>query len=392
MDIRPVARIRKPDHTGASTDGDGRFSGFRHRLLRWGLLSLLTVLAVETSRADGEATGPVRYVIHVSVDGLRPDAITRHDPDELPNFYRLRSEGSFTDNARTDVDYGNTMPNHLAQLTGRPVLGEDGHGWTMNHDPESAETIHEQKGAYVPSIFDVVHDAGLRTAAYVSKPKFALLSRSYDAANGAEDVTGADDGRDKIDQFVLSEDTQHLVDDFVDAMREEPFHYTFLHLRDPDIYGHRWGWRLWSWHPYMSAVRHVDALLGELFDLIDDDPNLADRTAIVLTSDHGGSGHSHGAERRAHYTVPFFVWGPSIEAADLYEVSEGRFTDPGRDRPRFDAPTQPIRNGMAGNAAAALLGLDPISGSTLRAAAIVPAPNLVQESDSSRPFESVRPE
>lgn len=316
----------------------------------------------------GSEGGPVKHVIHISVDGLRPDAVTQHDAGDLPNFYRLRTEGAYTDNARTDADYSNTLPNHMAQLTGRAVLGADGHSWTANQDPTPGETLHTRKGAYVPSVFDVVHDNGLRTGVYASKSKFVLLDQSYGDAHGAPDVTGADEGRDKIDAFVIDADTEDLVDRFVQDLRADPFNYAFLHLRDPDTKGHAYGWRLWTWHPYMRAVRHVDALLGEILDAIEQDPRLAGNTVVILTADHGGSGHNHGDGAPEHYTIPFYVWGPGVAAADLYALNAGIRQEPAASRPGFDAALQPIRNGSAANLALSLLGLDPVPGSTINAA------------------------
>lgn len=337
--------------------------------------------------------GPVQHVIHISVDGLRPDAITRHDPADLPHFYRLRAEGAFTDNARTDVDYGNTLPNHMAQLTGRTVLGDGGHGWTHNHDPAPGETLHSRKGDYVASVFDVVHDYGHRTGAYTSKSKFVLLDQSYGDAHGAPDRTGADDGSGKIDAFVYEPDTEALVERFVADMEAEPFTYAFLHLRDPDSMGHRWGWRLWGWHPYMRAVRKMDALIGDVLAMVERDSRLAGRTVVIVTSDHGGSGHGHGAAVPAHYTIPFYVWGSGVPADDLYTLNDGLRQEPGTDQPAFDAPHQPIRNGDAANLALALLDLPDVPGSVLSAQIPlrVAPPELLQTDARLRTVEDARP-
>jgi hypothetical protein len=93
------------------------------------------------------------------------------------------------------------------------------------------------------------------------------------------------------------------------------------------------------------------------------------KTAIILTSDHGGIRNTHGDPADpADYTIPFFVWGPGVEAAaDLYSLNPATRLDPGAGRPDYGAAVQPIRNGDSGNLALQLLGLGPVSGSTINA-------------------------
>ncbi|MEL6614234.1 MAG: alkaline phosphatase family protein [Bacteroidota bacterium] len=302
----------------------------------------------------------------MSVDGLRPDAVTRQI-EALPTFVRLRAQSAFTDNARTDPDFSNTLPNHTAQLTGRRVTGPEGHGWGVNRDSDPGATLHSNREGYLPSVFDVVHDHGLRTGLYASKEKFAIYERSYGPQHGAPDVSGVNNGRAKLDAYVYERDTEDLVAQFIADIREAPYDYAFVHLRNPDTAGHRWGWRMWSWHPYMRSVRRVDDRLGEILAAIESHPEMAGHTALIMTADHGGSGHSHGAGDPEDYIIPFYVWAPGVAPGDLYARLGSAFADPGRERPGVTDGPGPIRNGSMANLSLAFLGLDPVPGSTIAA-------------------------
>ena len=158
------------------------------------------------------------HVILISCDGLRPDAVELLGVKGAPHFHRLITEGSYTHNARTDVDYTITLPNHTCMITGRGVKGEPGHGWVSNSTPKIGELLHRNKKAYLQSAFDVAHDHGLRTALFASKKKFVLYDLSYNERNGQPDTEGADNGRDKINTYQLDELTDPLIIKFVMAM------------------------------------------------------------------------------------------------------------------------------------------------------------------------------
>jgi hypothetical protein len=311
---------------------------------------------VNAQRAD--------YLIHVSVDGLRPDVVAALGKSNLPNFFRLRTEGVFTYNARSDYDYTVTLPNHTCQLTGRGVLGATGHNWTNNVDPAPGETLASNKGSYIAGAFDVAHDNGLRTGEYASKSKFSLFATSWNATNGAPDTTGVDNGTNKIDVYVNNGNTSNLVNTLVANMAAQPIHYVFLHLTDPDTVGHSSGW---TSSQYTNIVKTMDYRLKVIFNLIDTDPRFTNRTAIVLTADHGGKGTDHSnASLPEDYTIPFYVWGPGVIAGgDLYTLSTSTRLDPGTSRPSYTNSVQPVRNGEAANVSLKLLGLGPVPGSTI---------------------------
>lgn len=311
------------------------------------------------------------HVIFISADGMRPDAVDVLGPEGAPNFHRLRKDGAYTSNARTDVTYTITLPNHTSMITCRGVVGPEGHGWISNTDPKLGETLHRNRKGYAASFFDVAHDNGLRTALYASKSKFSLYDISFDERTGAADETGADNGKDKVDVFVGNEDTEQLVGQLISSFSQNPADVTMLHLRDCDSAGHAETWNLTAGSPYLKALAKVDGLVGKLLNAIEATPGMKGDTWLILTADHGGltgtKGHGESKEHD-NYTIPFYVWGPGVPAGkDLYELNGTNRRQPGTENPPYTAEKGPIRNGDAGNLILSLLKLPAIPGSTINA-------------------------
>lgn len=319
------------------------------------------------------------YVIHISVDGLRPDIVLLLGSDELPAMFRLRREGAYTNNARADITHTITVPNHVSQVTGRFVSGAQGHGYDINATV-SDRSIHDQKGEYVASIFDVVHDAGLHTAYYATKTKMNVIPFSFTGQTGAQDLIPPNHGRAKIDEVYVDWDLDQQTARFVQHLRERPPEYGFFHISAPDDEGHSTGWVVELDSPYADGVRRADAALGRILETVESSALMRNRTTIILTSDHGGEGLNHTeAELAVNYTIPFYVWGAGIEAArELYSLNPDSRMDPGVRQVADLGVSAPIRNADAANLATTILGLGTIPGSTIN----VQAP-LVVSSESA---------
>lgn len=271
----------------------------------------------------------VNHVVFVSFDGLRGDLLEdliENAPGTYPNFKRFVDEGATTFNARSDYDVTETLPNHTTMATGRGVDGSAGYNWIWNGDPSPSETIESNKHSYVASVWDVVHDNGLSTSLYATKSKLVLFDQSYNAATGAPDTTGPNNGRDKIDRYVYSS-TGAVMSNFLATLDAETFNYSFVHIRDTDSAGHSGGgWGSAGWN---AAAADEDGYLEDIFDVVETNATLRDRTAIIVTADHGGYSTGHPSYRIESHIVPFLVWGPGVAAgADLYDLNPFSRQDP----------------------------------------------------------------
>ncbi len=330
-------------------------------------------IAKTAVRETGESR-PISRVVMISIDGLAARFIEPMWAEgSLPALARLKQEGAFTHEGRADVYNTTTIPNHTCMLTGLPVAHTEGlpktahHGYILNVDPPPYATLHNAGNTdlhYIPSVFDVAHDMGLKTCLFASKSKFVIFDQSYNEKNGAPDTIGKDNGNDKIDIFVVRTETAQLVSEAVEALSSDDCDLLMLHIQDPDSTGHAFGW---GSAPWKVAVRHADALVSHIVDAIQGNAHLQGKTAILLTADHGGSGTNHSdMSKKEHFAVPFYVWGPGIPAdTDLYELLSRTRRRPGEINPPYSDDPPPIRNGDLGNTALRLLGLPVIPGSVM---------------------------
>lgn len=87
--------------------------------------SLLPATAL-TLLLPGLVQAKIEYVLHITCDGLRADALKAAmdlpaNAAAYPGFRKLIAEGASTFQARCDFDYSETIPNHTGVVTARPV-------------------------------------------------------------------------------------------------------------------------------------------------------------------------------------------------------------------------------------------------------------------------------
>ena len=233
---------------------------------------------------------PTSHVIIVSIDGLRPDAIEAFGAKTL---LRLMSEGAFTLRATTIVP-SITLPSHTSMLTG---VEPEVHGVLWNE-----KQMEEHGHIDTPTIFAAARDAGLITAAFFSKEKFAhlavpsTLNHVYIPSNPL--------GRSHADNTI------QRVKRYLERSRPNVL---FVHLGEPDFVGHVFGWMS---PPYRWAVRAADRELASLLRAADE--AFGDTGySLLVTSDHGGHGRDHGSDDPRDVLIPWIAWGESVIQGEL---------------------------------------------------------------------------
>jgi len=244
---------------------------------------------------QGAVRRPGRALI-VALDGAPSEAVQRA---ETPYIDRLLKEGAYTWQAQSTLPTW-SLQCYVSHLAGVPAdayeLLSDPEGWL---NPRTYPT---------PSLFDLAHEAGLKTGMFNNwhplneLPKPGTVDRmfSYEPKNhGAEDSVP-----------VVKEAASYL-------LHKKP-ELCFVHLDDPDAAGHKYGWRS---HEQYAAVTRCDEYLGTLLSAIEKAGTL-EETLILVVSDHAGgkrTDFAHGDANDWTYshplvtTVPWICCGPGVK-------------------------------------------------------------------------------
>lgn len=218
-----------------------------------------------------------KSVILFSIDGMRPDGLVQA---HTPAMDMLMNKGAHTLAAQT-VMPSSTLPCHSSLFYGcRP----ERHGITTNTWTPQVRPV--------PSVFEVVHQAGGVTASFYNWEQLrdlsppAFLDASFFLKN--------------CDR---PEGDHEMADLAVRWMQTNDFSFAFVYFGYVDIAGHNHGWMS---EPYIDAIANADQCIQKVLDAA------PEQRLIIVTSDHGGHGQSHGTDCEEDMTTPVVLCGSDI--------------------------------------------------------------------------------
>lgn len=259
--------------------------------------STLTATATATLTATATATATetvtptftptpvpqVRRVLILSIDGLRPEAISLAP---MPNLIDFMQSGAYTLSAQTILPSA-TLPSHASMLGG---YCPSKHGVFWN------DYIPENGIAAGTDLFDLAHAAGLQTWMYVGKEKLQQVT----------DLSSLND-------FVYVADRDSVLTDRLIAEFPQDFGLLFIHFGLVDGMGHEYGWLS---PEQLSVAFRADEAFGRILAELEA-RNLRNETLIIVTADHGGHDTTHGSSMPEDMTIPWLAAGPGIRPGPL---------------------------------------------------------------------------
>jgi predicted AlkP superfamily pyrophosphatase or phosphodiesterase len=247
------------------------------------LLLVATPIFAQQPSQTTSALPSEKRVLIISIDGMRPDVLLRA---KAPNIRELTRHGSFTFWAES-TDMAITLPTHVSMLTG---VTPAKHHVTWNDDRKV------KSGDFsVPTLFEFAKKAGFSTAMVVGKHKLGLIAKPG-----------------MVDWFkapgLLREDSLSIAARAAQVIREHRPQVMFVHFSDTDNIGHSSGW---GTPQQVTVADRVDQGVGELMEALRES-GLREKTLVIVTADHGGSGHSHGADVPFSHYIPWIAVGPGV--------------------------------------------------------------------------------
>jgi len=271
---------------------------------------ILATALTAACRQTAPAPEAARNLLFITIDTLRADHVGAYGAKNVatPNLDRLAKEGALARRASVQVPL--TRPSHISIFSGRYPAE---HGIRDNVAPAL--------GGDVPLMAETLKGSGFSTAAFVSS---IVLARPSGLERGFDTFS---------DRFEVAEDDARFLNtiqrrgdvatgeaiEWIRARKADRF-FAWVHLYDPhDPYEPPGRYAVeYADRPYDGEVAWSDELVGRLLTALSEG-GVADRTLVVVTSDHGEGLGDHGEAVHGYFIyettlhVPLVIRGPGVK-------------------------------------------------------------------------------
>ncbi|MDG2426775.1 MAG: alkaline phosphatase family protein [Flavobacteriales bacterium] len=260
-------------------------------LLTFILMSLLNGWAVEVVGQVSDQDLESQRVLFIGIDGCRSDGL---EAANTPHLDGLRDAGYYSPDCLND-DITVSGPGWSGLLTGvrsnlHNVTGND----FSNHNLAQFPSFFERMEAAMPdrNTVSIVHWSPINT--------YIVGESADEAINVGSDAEVAAEA--------------------VDRLNNANPHAMFLHFDEVDYAGHSH-----MFDPnvpaYLEAIEGVDMMVGDVLAALYARPNYsAEDWLIIVSTDHGGEGYSHGGTTLPHRRIFLIASGggltPQVVLAD----------------------------------------------------------------------------
>jgi predicted AlkP superfamily pyrophosphatase or phosphodiesterase len=240
--------------------------------VRVGGLLLVATMATALPATAGPSTYSYRpQVVIISIDGLRPDAIS---DATTPTIMGIARRGAHTLKAET-VTPSETTPSHASMLS----------GYLPKTHRLTWDGWYPERGMIsVPTLLSTARQAGFQTTMIVGKQKLQHMA--------------PEGGR-----FIPMPANDDMIVNEAMVWAGAGFDILVIHLPEVDLVGHS---KTWMSPEYMARVAATDRAVARLL------PAIPFSATIIITADHGGMGLDHGTEREQNMRIPWIITGPTI--------------------------------------------------------------------------------
>jgi len=230
------------------------------------------------------------HVVIIGIDGLGVYGL--QNGARIPNIDRLRRAGAWTFHAR-GVMPTSSSPNWASMIMG---AGPELHGVTSNAwQPDQFDippAVTGPEGIF-PTIFGLLR-------AQRPASKIAFFTEWKDFPRLLE--------RKAINELYVGESAEDTAEHAAATILKSKPSLVFVQFDHVDHAGHKFGHET---PEYFAAVEKADALIGQIVDALKK-AGIHDRTVVLVTADHGGTGKKHGDPVLRQIEIPWIIAGPGI--------------------------------------------------------------------------------